>query len=157
MLGKKKFHTANWMLTKLLKVWGLGRAWLPNTMAKCNALELLPWSKPRLLSSHEQTDASCTTTVLPLELMSEFKSLELHPTDETQTTSKSLLQGRLGKQVDRVSSCSTAGHTRNIEMVVERHNAHPILFNRKEVESLKKYLQVYIVIRIPLSHPANNL
>lgn len=34
MLGKKKFHTTIWMLKKLLKVWGLGGAWLPNTMAK---------------------------------------------------------------------------------------------------------------------------
>lgn len=34
MLGKKKFHTTICMLKKLLKVWGLGGAWLPNTMAK---------------------------------------------------------------------------------------------------------------------------
>lgn len=43
MLGKKKFHTANWMLKKLLKVWGLGRAWLPNTMAK--------WAAPGISTS----------------------------------------------------------------------------------------------------------
>ena len=56
-----------------------------------------------------KTDASCTPLFYPRSWWLNLSLLEVHPTDEMQTISKSLLQGRLRKQVDSFPAVAQQG------------------------------------------------